>query len=49
MARNLGPDQIKGLEGNSAIRIHLAPKGGNFYLGLNQRKKSPASPRPARR
>ncbi len=37
IARNLGPDQIKGLEGNSAVRIHSSPKGGIFYLGLNQK------------
>lgn len=37
IARNLGPDQIKGLEGNPDVRIHAAPKGGIFYLGLNQK------------
>lgn len=37
IARNLGPDQIKGLEGNPDIRIHSSPKGGIFYLGLNQK------------
>ena len=37
IARNLGPDQIKGLEGNTDIKIHSAPKGGIFYLGLNQK------------
>ena len=36
IARNLGPDQIKGLEGNPDVRIHSAPEGGIFYLGLNQ-------------
>jgi peptide/nickel transport system substrate-binding protein len=39
IARNLGPDQIKGLEGNSDIRIHSSPKGGIFYLGLNQKNE----------
>ena len=37
IARNLGPDQIKGLQDNAAIRIQSAPKGGIFYLGLNQK------------
>ncbi len=37
IARNLGPDQIKGLQGNAAVRIQSAPKGGIFYLGLNQK------------
>jgi peptide/nickel transport system substrate-binding protein len=37
IARNLGPDQIRGLEGNSDVRIHSSPKGGIFYLGLNQK------------
>ncbi len=37
IARNLGPDQIKGLTGNADIKIHSAPKGGIFYLGFNQK------------
>ena len=37
IARNLGPDQIRGLEGNPDVRIHSSPKGGIFYLGLNQK------------
>ena len=44
IARNLGPDQIKGLEGHPEVRIHSAPKGGIFYLGLNQ--KHPALQKP---
>ena len=44
IARNLGPDQIKGLEGNTDVKIHSAPKGGIFYLGLNQ--KHPALSKP---
>jgi len=39
IARNLGPDQIRGLEGNPAVKIHSAPKGGLFYLGLNQKNE----------
>ncbi|MGB5988014.1 MAG: ABC transporter substrate-binding protein [Desulfobacterales bacterium] len=37
IARSLGPDQIKGLEGNSEVRIHTSPKGGLFYMSLNQK------------
>jgi len=37
IARNLGPDQLKGLEGNADIRIHTAPKGGIYYMSLNQK------------
>ncbi len=37
IARNLGPDQLRGLEGNPNVKIHTAPKGGIFYLGLNQK------------
>jgi peptide/nickel transport system substrate-binding protein len=44
IARNLGPDQIKGLEGNPKVRIQSSPKGGIFYLGLNQ--KHPALQKP---
>ena len=29
IARNLGPDQIKGLEGSPDVRIHSAPKGAS--------------------
>ncbi|HSO18566.1 MAG TPA: ABC transporter substrate-binding protein, partial [Desulfosarcina sp.] len=44
IARNLGPDQIKGLEGNPEVRIHAAPKGGIFYLGLNQKPEALRKP-----
>jgi peptide/nickel transport system substrate-binding protein len=44
IARNLGPDQIKGLEGNSEVRIHSSPKGGIFYLGLNQKHEALQKP-----
>jgi peptide/nickel transport system substrate-binding protein len=44
IARNLGPDQIKGLEGNPDVRIHSAPKGGIFYLGLNQKHAALSKP-----
>ena len=44
IARNLGPDQIKGLEGNDQVRIHSSPKGGIFYLGLNQKHETLKKP-----
>ena len=44
IARNLGPDQIKGLKGNPDVKIHSSPKGGIYYLGLNQ--KHPALQKP---
>ena len=44
IARNLGPDQIKGLEGNPEVRIHSSPKGGIFYLGLNQKHEALQKP-----
>jgi len=44
IARNLGPDQIKGLEGNPDVRIHSSPKGGIFYLGLNQKHEALKKP-----
>ncbi len=44
IARNLGPDQIKGLEGNPEVRIHSSPKGGIFYLGLNQKNEALRKP-----
>lgn len=37
IARNLGPDQLRGLEGNPDVKIHSSPKGGIYYLGLNQK------------
>jgi peptide/nickel transport system substrate-binding protein len=39
IARNLTSDQIKGLQSNSSIQIHYAPKGTIYYLGLNQKNK----------
>lgn len=45
IARNLGPDQIAGLKGNKDIKIHSAPKGGIFYLGLNQKHKALKKPK----
>ena len=44
IARNLGPDQLEGVKGNADVRIHPSPKGGIWYLGLNQ--KHPALSKP---
>lgn len=39
IARNLGPDDIKGLAGNPDIKIRTKAKGAVWYLGLNQKNK----------
>ncbi len=39
IARNLGPDDIKGLEGNADIKIRKKAKGAVWYLGLNQKNQ----------
>ena len=39
IARNLGPDDIKGLAGNSEVKIRSRAKGAVWYLGLNQKNK----------
>jgi peptide/nickel transport system substrate-binding protein len=44
MARNLGPDQLAGLEGDPGIRIRHGVKGGLYYLGLNQKNAYLAKP-----
>ncbi|MCG8643618.1 MAG: ABC transporter substrate-binding protein [Desulfobacterales bacterium] len=36
IARNLGPDDIKGLAGNDKIKVRTKAKGAVWYLGLNQ-------------
>lgn len=37
MARNIQPDDLKGLSGNPDIRIRKRAKGAVYYLGLNQK------------
>lgn len=37
MARNIQPDDLKGLAGNPNIRIRTKAKGAVYYLGLNQK------------
>jgi peptide/nickel transport system substrate-binding protein len=44
IARNLGPDQLAGLEGDPDIRIRHGVKGGLYYLGLNQKNAHLAKP-----
>ena len=39
IARNLGPDDIKGLAGNTDVAIRSKAKGAIWYLGLNQNNK----------
>ncbi len=39
IARNLQPDDIKGLAKNSDIKIESKAKGAVYYLGLNQKNK----------
>ncbi|MBI9091371.1 MAG: ABC transporter substrate-binding protein [Desulfobacterium sp.] len=39
IARNLQPDDIKGLAGNSDITVETRAKGAIYYLGLNQKNK----------
>ena len=44
IARNLGPDQLAGLQGDPDIRIRDGVKGGLYYLGLNQKNAHLAKP-----
>ncbi|THB80651.1 MAG: ABC transporter substrate-binding protein [Desulfobacteraceae bacterium] len=37
IARNLQPDDVKGLAGNSDIKVRKKAKGAVWYLGLNQK------------
>ena len=39
IARNLAPDDIKGLTGNADIKIRKKAKGAVWYLGLNQKNQ----------
>jgi len=39
IARNLGPDEIKGLAGSKDIIIRQKAKGAVWYLGLNQKNQ----------
>jgi peptide/nickel transport system substrate-binding protein len=39
MARNIQPDDLKGLAGNPSIRIRKKAKGAIYYLGLNQKNQ----------
>jgi peptide/nickel transport system substrate-binding protein len=39
IARNLQPDDIKGLAGNADVKIRSRAKGAVWYLGLNQKNQ----------
>jgi len=39
IARNLRPDDIKGMAGNADVKIRKKAKGAIWYLGLNQKNK----------
>jgi len=39
IARNLAPDDIKGLAGNADVKIRKKAKGAVWYLGLNQKNQ----------
>ena len=45
IARDLGPDQLDNLKNNKDIRLHPQPKGGIWYLGLNQKNKILSNPK----
>jgi len=44
IARNLSPDQIKGLEGNKDVVVEFDPKATVYYMGLNQKNAHLAKP-----
>ena len=44
MARNMSPDQIKGLTGNPEIAIATYPKSDVWYMALNQKDERLAKP-----
>ncbi len=39
VARNLGPDDIKGMAGNADVKIRSKAKGAVWYMGLNQKNE----------
>jgi peptide/nickel transport system substrate-binding protein len=45
IARNLTPDQIKGIEGNADLTIETFPKATVYYLGLNQKNEKLRNPK----
>lgn len=44
IARNLGPDQIKGLAGNAAFRVQPSQKASLMYMAMNQRHPALSKP-----
>jgi peptide/nickel transport system substrate-binding protein len=45
MARNMSPDQIKGLAGNADITVAVHPKSDVYYLGMNQKVEALRNPK----
>ncbi|KAB0267561.1 ABC transporter substrate-binding protein [Microvirga brassicacearum] len=44
VARNLNPEELKALSTNTDIKVASGPKGGVWYLGLNQKNPNLAKP-----
>lgn len=45
VARNLTPDQIKGISGNKDLVVETYPKATVYYLGLNQKNEKLKNPK----
>jgi peptide/nickel transport system substrate-binding protein len=45
IARNLTPDQIKGIEGNADLVVETFPKATVYYVGLNQKHDKLKNPK----
>jgi peptide/nickel transport system substrate-binding protein len=45
IARNLSPDQIKGIEGNADLVVEQFPKATVYYLGLSQKVEPLKNPK----
>jgi peptide/nickel transport system substrate-binding protein len=45
MARNLTPDQIKGLAGNSDVAVDTYPSADTYYMAMNQKDEHLKNPK----
>lgn len=45
IARDLGADQLDSLKDNPDVKLHPKPKGGIWYLGLNQKNEALSKPK----
>ena len=45
IARDLGSDQLDSLKDNPDVKLHPKPKGGIWYLGLNQKNEALGNPK----